>query len=49
MADAVLEGKAGIQTAVPTEVVESKGDTEAEAAPTDKPDAEPMIFLPNED
>ena len=49
VADAVLEGKAGIQTAVPTEVVETKADTEAEATPTEKTDTEPMIFLPDEE
>jgi small subunit ribosomal protein S2 len=49
VADAVLEGKAGIQTAVPTEVIEGKSGTEAEAAPTETTEAEPMIFLPDED
>jgi small subunit ribosomal protein S2 len=48
VADAVMEGKAGISTAVPTEVVEAKAASEAEAAPTDKPDTEPMIFLPGD-
>ncbi len=51
VADAVLEGKAGISTTVPTEVVEGKaeGETETGTAPTSEKGTEPMIFLPDED
>ena len=53
IADAVLEGKAGIATAVPTEVLEEKAagvaeaeaDTDAEVTPT----TEPLVFTPDED
>jgi small subunit ribosomal protein S2 len=49
VSDAVLEGKAGIATTVPTEIVEAKAEGEAESAPADETGTEPMIFLPNED
>jgi small subunit ribosomal protein S2 len=48
VADAVIEGKAGISATVPTEVVEAKADTEAEATPTDATVNETHIFLPDE-
>jgi small subunit ribosomal protein S2 len=55
IADAVLEGKAGMAIAVPTEVIESKAAGEAEAAaagvaPAAAPaaQAEPLIFTPDE-
>ncbi len=55
IADAVLEGKAGLATAVPTEVIEGKAAAEAEAdagkAPPAAPAAaaaEPHIFTPDE-
>jgi small subunit ribosomal protein S2 len=48
IADAVLEGKAGMATNVPTEVVEGKAAAEAEAAAPTKPAAEPLVFTPDE-
>jgi small subunit ribosomal protein S2 len=45
IADAVLEGKAGLAAAVPVEVVEEK--VAAEAAET--PAGEPMVFTPGEE
>jgi small subunit ribosomal protein S2 len=48
VADAVMEGKAGIATAVPTEVVEAKGEAEGGAAATDTTEAEPLVFTPDE-
>jgi small subunit ribosomal protein S2 len=47
IADAVLEGKAGIATSVPTEVVEGKAAAEAETA-TAPATAEPLVFTPDE-
>ena len=48
IADAVLEGKAGMATNVPTEVVEGKAAAEAEAAAPTKPAAGPLVFTPDE-
>jgi len=48
IADAVLEGKAGMATNVPTEVVEGKAAAEAEAATPTKPAAGPLVFTPDE-
>ncbi len=53
IADAVMEGKAGMATTVPTEVIESKAAGEAEAAgedvvPTPDADTEPHVFTPDE-
>jgi small subunit ribosomal protein S2 len=53
IAEAVLEGKAGIATAVPTEVLEEKAAGEAEVeADVDAdvtPTTEPLVFTPDED
>jgi small subunit ribosomal protein S2 len=48
IADAVLEGKAGMATNVPTEIVEGKAAAEAEAAAPTKPAAGPLVFTPDE-
>jgi small subunit ribosomal protein S2 len=50
VADAVIEGKAGIATTVPTEVVEAKSEAEAEAetATAVMSDPEPLVFPPDE-
>jgi small subunit ribosomal protein S2 len=55
IADAVIEGKAGMATSVPTEIIESKAAADAEAdagkAPAPKAPAvgtEPMVFTPDE-
>jgi small subunit ribosomal protein S2 len=51
VADAVMEGKAGIATTVPTEVVEAKeaGEAEAEGKKPAAPGQEPLIFTPGEE
>jgi len=46
IADAVLEGKAGIATSVPTEVVETKATAEAQAEVV--PGTEALVFTPDE-
>jgi len=49
IADAVLEGKAGMATAVPTEVIEGKAAAEAEGEVTvDTSTSEPLVFSPDE-
>jgi small subunit ribosomal protein S2 len=48
IADAVMEGKAGLAAAVPTEVVEAKAAGEAEAAAPVPPGTEPHVFSPDE-
>ena len=45
IADAVLEGKAGLATSVPVEIVEEKAAAEAVAAEA----TEPLIFTPDEE
>jgi ribosomal protein S2 len=47
IADAVLEGKAGMATSVPVEIVEEKAAGEAEALATTA--TEPLIFTPGEE
>jgi len=47
IADAVLEGKAGMATSVPVEIVEEKAAGEAEAAAVTA--TEPLIFTPGEE
>jgi small subunit ribosomal protein S2 len=47
IADAVLEGKAGMATSVPTEVVEGKAAAEAEIEAV--PGAETLVFTPDEE
>lgn len=47
IADAVLEGKAGMATNIPVEVVEEKAAGEAEAAAATA--SEPLIFTPGEE
>jgi small subunit ribosomal protein S2 len=51
VADAINEGKAGIATTVPTEVVEAKaaGEAEAEGKTAAAPEKEPHIFTPGEE
>jgi len=49
IADAVIEGKAGIATTVPTEVIEGKVASEVEADVEATPETEPMVFSPDED
>jgi small subunit ribosomal protein S2 len=52
VADAVIEGKAGMATQVPTEVVEAKAEAEAEteitALKAEMADEEPHVFTPEE-
>jgi small subunit ribosomal protein S2 len=50
IADAVLEGKAGIATTVPTEVIEGKAAAEVEGEDiVDTSASEPFVFSPDED
>jgi small subunit ribosomal protein S2 len=51
IADAVIEGKAGIPTTIPTEVVETKAEAEAELeeATTDTFETEPHVFSPDDE
>ena len=53
MADAVLEGKAGMATTVPTEVIESKTAGEIEAATGKAPEApvagDTHVFTPGDE
>jgi small subunit ribosomal protein S2 len=51
VADAIIEGKAGIATTVPTEILEEKAAGEAEAEGQAPPDTgtEPLIFTPGEE
>ncbi len=49
IADAVIEGKAGMSTSVPTEVIEGKAAAEAETEAANKPTTEPLVFSPDED
>lgn len=50
IADAVLEGKAGMATSVPTEVIEGKTTAEVEGEATvDTSASEPLVFSPDED
>ena len=49
IAGAVIEGKAGIATSVPTEVIEGKAAAEVQTEVANTPAAEPLVFSPDED
>ena len=49
IADAVEEGKAGIATTVPTEVIDGKAATEEDTESTETQTTEPLVFTPDED
>lgn len=49
MADAVLEGKTGMASAVTEEIIEQKEETEAEAGAEPVATGEPFIFTPDEE